>query len=154
MDWLTQLKVIGEIALAMVLCGAVGVEREAADKPAGLRTHMLVGGAAAMFVALGDALLTRFNMGSAYTAIQSDPIRITQAIITGVSFLGAGTILRRAKKEQVEGLTTAASILLCSGIGIAVALQQYVLAVGTTILAVLILRVVYSLECRISECGK
>ena len=63
-----------------------------------------------------------------------------EAIVTGISFLGAGTIFRRDASEQVQGLTTAASILLCAAIGISVALRQFVLAVGVTILALIVLR--------------
>ncbi|HEX8494598.1 MAG TPA: MgtC/SapB family protein [Pyrinomonadaceae bacterium] len=139
MDWISQLEIIGEVALAMLLGGMIGIEREMADKPAGFRTHMLVAGAAALLVGLGDALLHRFNIG-ANEYLRSDPIRIVEAIVTGISFLGAGTIFRRERGEQVEGLTTAASILLCSAIGIAVALRQFVLAAGTTVLALLTLR--------------
>lgn len=139
MDWISQVEIIGEVALAMLLGGLIGIEREIADKPAGFRTHMLVAGAAALLVGLGDALLHRFNIG-ANEYLRSDPIRIVEAIVTGISFLGAGTIFRRERGEQVEGLTTAASILLCSAVGIAVALRQFVLAAGTTVLALLALR--------------
>lgn len=139
MDLATQAYVIGEVALAMLLGGLIGVEREMADKPAGFRTHMLVAGAAAMLVGLGDALLQHFNAG-ANEFLRSDPVRIVEAIVTGISFLGAGTIFRRERGEQVEGLTTAASILLSSAIGIAVALRQFVMAVGVTLLALLTLR--------------
>lgn len=139
MDWVSQVEIIAEVALAMLLGGLIGIEREMADKPAGFRTHMLVAGAAALLVGLGDALLHRFNIG-ANEYLRSDPIRIVEAIITGISFLGAGTIFRRERGEQVEGLTTAASILLCSAVGIAVALRQFLLAAGTTVLALLALR--------------
>lgn len=139
MDWVSQVEIIAEVALAMLLGGLIGIEREMADKPAGFRTHMLVAGAAALLVGLGDALVHRFNIG-ANEYLRSDPIRIVEAIITGISFLGAGTIFRRERGEQVEGLTTASSILLCSAVGIAVALRQFLLAAGTTVLALLALR--------------
>lgn len=139
MDWIAQLQVIGEVALAMLLGGLIGLEREIANKPAGFRTHMLVAGAAALLVGLGDALLQRFTVAAGVN-LQSDPIRIVEAIVTGISFLGAGTIFRHSKSEHVEGLTTAASILLSSAIGISVALRQFVLAAGVTVLALLVLR--------------
>ncbi|HEV8341888.1 MAG TPA: MgtC/SapB family protein, partial [Candidatus Binatia bacterium] len=60
-DWLTQLTIIGEVALAILLGGIIGIEREVANKPAGFRTHMLVAGAAALLVGLGDALIRRFG---------------------------------------------------------------------------------------------
>jgi putative Mg2+ transporter-C (MgtC) family protein len=140
-----QFQVISEVALAMLLGGLVGLERELADKPSGLRTHMIVAGAAALLVGLGDALLGRFN-ASVDVGIRTDPIRIVEAIIAGVSFLGAGTIFRRGKGEQVEGITTAASLLLVSAIGISVALRQHVLAVGVTVLALTVLRGVNLIE--------
>lgn len=138
MNFIMQFEIIGEVALAMLLGGIIGFEREMADKPAGFRTQMLVAGAAALLVGLGDAMIRRFVVpgGSA----QVDPIRIVEAIVTGISFLGAGTIFRRSASEQVEGLTTAASILFCAAIGISVALRQFVLAVGVTILALIVLR--------------
>jgi putative Mg2+ transporter-C (MgtC) family protein len=134
MNFIFQLEVIGEVALAMLLGGIIGFEREMADKPAGFRTQMLVAGAAALLVGLGDALMRR------YSGEGTDPIRIVEAIVTGISFLGAGTIFRRSESEQVQGLTTAASILLCAAVGISVALRQFVLAVGVTVLALIVLR--------------
>jgi putative Mg2+ transporter-C (MgtC) family protein len=138
-NWILQLEIIGEVALAMLLGGFIGMERESADKPAGFRTHMLVAGAAALLIGLGDALLYRFNV-TTDANIQSDPIRIVEAIITGISFLGAGTIFRRTEGKSVEGLTTAASLLLSGAIGVAVALRQFILAVGITALALIVLR--------------
>ena len=138
MNFMMQFEVIGEVALAMLLGGVIGFEREMADKPAGFRTHMLVAGAAALLVGLGDALMRRFVGEGTHATV--DPIRIVEAIVTGISFLGAGTIFRRSESDQVQGLTTAASILLCSAIGISVALRQFVLAVGVTVLALIVLR--------------
>src|SRR5688500_16427080 len=151
MTWansLMQFGIIGEVALAMLLGGVIGFEREMADKPAGFRTHMLVAGAAALLVGLGDAMLRRFAMDTSVNA-SSDPIRIVEAIVTGISFLGAGTIFRRDRSEQVEGLTTAASILLCAAVGISVALRQFVLAVGVTVLALIVLRGLTFIEKRL-----
>ena len=129
MNWMMQLEIIGEVALAMLLGGVIGFEREVADKPAGFRTQMLVAGAAALLVGLADAMLLRFLI-EGKTNVTADPIRIVEAIVAGISFLGAGTIFRKDASEQVQGLTTAASILLCAAIGISVALRQFALAVG------------------------
>jgi putative Mg2+ transporter-C (MgtC) family protein len=143
MDWHAQLEILGLVALAIFFGGLIGVEREYADKPAGFRTHMLVAGSAALLVGLGNGLLSFFD-NSAHTSaavrIQSDPIRIVEAVITGVSFLGAGTIFRRAPSDHVEGLTTAAALLFSAAIGISVALKQFVLAAGVTLLGLMILR--------------
>jgi len=74
--------------------------------------------------------------------VRADPIRIIAAVITGISFLGAGTIIRQGQRGEVEGLTTAASLLFASAVGINVALSQWILAVGATFLALIILRVI------------
>lgn len=149
MNWLMQFEIIGEVALAMLLGGIIGFERELADKPAGFRTQMLVAGAAALLVGLGDAMVLRF-VSESKLHVTADPIRIVEAIITGISFLGAGTIFRRDQSEQVQGLTTAASILLCAAVGISVALRQFVLAIGVTLLALIVLRGLTGLENRIT----
>lgn len=129
------------VAVAMALGALLGLEREYADKPAGLRTHMIVAGASALLVTLGDPLVTYFDMTtSSGTAIATDPIRIIEAIITGVSFLGAGTIIYRQSQGVVEGLTTAAALLLSAGIGICVGVEQFTLAVGVTLLSLVALR--------------
>lgn len=140
MDWESQLPIIGEVALAMLLGGAIGVEREIADKPAGFRTHMLVAGAAALLVGLSSALVLNFSADRANDLLRFDPIRVVEAIVTAVGFLGAGTIFRRGETNHVEGLTTAASILLAAAIGIAVALRQFALAAAVTVLVLLVLR--------------
>lgn len=150
MNWFMQLEIIGEVALAMLLGGVIGFERELADKPAGFRTQMLIAGAAALLVGLGDALMVRFLV-EGKTTVTADPIRIVEAIVTGISFLGAGTIFRRSAEEQVQGLTTAASILLCAAIGISVALRQFVLAVGVTLLALIVLRGMTGIENRLAR---
>ena len=150
MNWAMQFEIIGEVALAMLLGGVIGFERELADKPAGFRTQMLVAGAAALLVGLGDALLLRFIV-EGKTNVNSDPIRIVEAIVTGISFLGAGTIIRRGSSEQVKGLTTAASILFCAAVGISVALRQFVLAIGVTLLALFVLRGLTGIENRLAR---
>ncbi|NGP88662.1 MgtC/SapB family protein [Fodinibius halophilus] len=128
-----------KVIFAMFLGGLMGLERELARKPAGLRTHMLVAGASSLLVVLGDIMIINYSTGSVVDAIQADPIRIMEAIITGISFLGAGTIIFRNQEETVEGLTTAASILYAAAIGITVALQQYLLAGVLTVIAIVIL---------------
>ncbi len=143
-----QLKILAEVVLAMILGSLIGLDREMAAKPAGLRTHMLVAGAATLFVGLGSALVVYFTSDLGQGLVGADPIRIVEAVITGVSFLGAGTIIRRAGEGQVEGLTTAASLLFSAAMGVAVALEQFVLAAGVTLLALLILRGVSWLERR------
>jgi putative Mg2+ transporter-C (MgtC) family protein len=146
MRWFGELEIVGEVALAILLGGLIGFEREAANKPAGFRTHMLVAGAAALLVGLSSALVERFGAGASAELINADPIRIVQGIIIGVSFIGGGTIIRHARTQQVEGLTTAASLLFTGAIGIAVALRQFVVAAGTTVLVLIVLRAAGVLE--------
>jgi len=146
-----QIQILAYVALAMCLGGLVGLDREAARKPAGLRTHMLVSGAAALLVLLGNVMVENYETKVA-SRLTSDPIRIIEAVITGVSFLGAGTIIRNQRESgQVEGLTTAASLLLAAAIGISVALAQFVVALGLTILILLVLRVLGYVENRFAE---
>ena len=146
-----QLQMLAYVGLAMFLGGLVGLDREAARKPAGLRTHMLVSGAAALLVLLGQVMVRSYDAKLA-SLLTSDPIRIIEAVITGVSFLGAGTIIRNHRDgNQVEGLTTAASLLLAAAIGISVALSQFILAVGLTLLVLLVLRFLGYLAGRFSE---
>jgi putative Mg2+ transporter-C (MgtC) family protein len=136
----TEFQILAYVAVAMLLGALIGLEREIKDKPAGLRTHMLVAGAAALLVALGDVVVDHFQVELGGHVVQSDPIRIIEAVITGVSFLGAGTIIRHWGTDQVEGLTTAASLLFAAALGICVALSWVPLAIGATLLALITLR--------------
>ena len=146
-----QLQILVYVGLAMLLGAVIGLEREVEDKPAGLRTHMLVAGAAALLVALGDVMIKHFDVVLGSELVRSDPTRIIQAVITGVSFLGAGTIIRRSVSRQVEGLTTAASILFAAAVGICVALLQLVLAVGVTVIVLITLRGVGFVQHRLEQ---
>ena len=142
-------QIFREVALAMLLGAVIGLDREAASKPAGIRTHMLVAGSAALLVGMGFLLVIESStLRASSEIIAADPIRIVQAIVIGVSFLGTGTIFRDrgAHGETVQGLTTAASLLMSSGIGIAVALKQIGLAVAITALVAGVLRVIGAVE--------
>lgn len=139
MEFDAQFWSVLKVMAAMFLGGLIGLERELASKPAGLRTHMLVTGSAALLVVLGDYMIQYYGSSSFVAAIQTDPIRIIEAIITGISFLGAGTIIFRRGDEIVEGLTTAASILFAAAIGIAVALDQFLMAAILTVMVIVIL---------------
>lgn len=133
-----QLIVLLHVAVAMALGSLIGFERERMERPAGLRTHMLVAGAAALFASLGNVLVRDFGLELNEGVLRADPIRVIEAIVTGVSFLGAGTIIRDS--GNVRGLTTAASLLFTAAIGLCTALSQFALAAGSTALALLILR--------------
>lgn len=118
----------------MLLGGIIGVDREIAKKPAGIRTNMLVAGAATLIIYFGDVIITHYNAPSVKDLVKADPAKIIQAVIQGISFIGAGTIIRN-KSSHIEGVTTAATLLFSASIGIAVGLSQFALAVGATLLA-------------------
>jgi len=128
---------LGEIVLrllvALALGGALGMERSYHGRPAGFRTHALVGLAsgALMLVTVYESVWFRAAEGSVHGTI--DPTRMAQGIMTGIGFLGAGVIMRHAL--TVRGLTTAASIWITAGIGILVGVGLYVPAVLTAALA-------------------
>lgn len=135
------------ISIAALLSGLIGFDRQRGNKPAGLRTHMLVGLGAALFVVLGELLPGYFSAETFQDdEMQYDPIRILEAVVGGVAFLGAGTIFFARGENVVKGLTTAASLWASAAMSMAVALGHYVLAVGTTLLIVFILNGVRLLE--------
>lgn len=149
MDWPHDLAELGLIALAMALGGFIGADREFARKPAGLRTHMLLAGASAVLTAGGmDMVKTFSRIPSEAGWLRLDPILVVQAVATAVGFIGAGTILHR-DSDHVEGLTTAASLLLTAAIGVAIASGRLVLGIGATVLALVTLRVLRMLEGRL-----
>lgn len=132
-----ELEMVLRILVAAILGAAVGYDRERHDKPAGLRTHMLVGMGSALFVASGALVLTGLEGDPATTRL--DLLRVSAAIATGIGFLGAGAILRSG--ASVRGLTTAAGIWVTAGIGVSVGVGQYVLAVGATLITVVVVAV-------------
>lgn len=117
------------LVLSVVFAGIVGLQRELGRKPAGLRTHILVGLGSTLFMILSAELL-------AGTGI--DPTRIAAAVITGMGFLGAGTIFR--SQGTIHGLTTAASLWVIAGIGMAVGAGYYLLALVATVLSFIVLQ--------------
>jgi putative Mg2+ transporter-C (MgtC) family protein len=152
LNW-PQLWIIGYVAFAMLMGAIIGLERELAGKPAGLRTHMLVAGAATLFIILGDFVVQRFGAELGDQLVRSDPIRLIEAVITGVSFLGAGTIIRHGSGQSIEGLTTAASMLLATTVGVTVALSQLLVALAITLLVLVILRVLSPIERWLKRCS-
>ncbi len=147
-----EFRVLLQAVIAIALGGLVGWEREQAGKWAGLRTHMLVAMAALLFIRLGQLLIPDTGE-SGRDLVQADPSRIIEAIVAGISFLGAGTIMRDRTKGKARGLTTAASLLLTATIGISVALDRYIIAIGSAILSLIILRVFNKLEDKITPAG-
>ena len=115
------------LVIAAVAGGIIGFERKKVNKPAGIRTLMLVSVGAALFTIVSVEAFT-----------EGDPSKIIAGIVTGIGFLGAGTIFRA--ENRVKGLTTAASMWAVAAIGITAGLGEYTLMVVTTILVYFILQ--------------
>lgn len=125
-------EIIFKLTLACVLGGVIGLERESLNRPAGLRTYTLVcvGSALAMLVSMD--MYYSFNQ-----TVNADPGRIAAQVISGIGFLGAGTIMREG--ATVRGLTTAAGLWTVACIGLAVGAGLYIPAIATTILILFVL---------------
>ena len=130
------------LLLATLLCGAVGIEREKRGRTAGLRTHLLVG--------VGSCLIMIISIyGFPATAGNRDVARLAAQIITGVGFLGAGAIIHR--NSGTKGLTTAATIWIVMAIGLACGSMNFILAIGGTILILIVLTFFRKFETRITN---
>lgn len=152
-DWLNEARiqelwVLLDILIAIALTGIIGFEREMRKKPAGFKTNMLVGASAALLVATGQIMVDEYETPGLVDHLSYDPLRLIQAIVVGVSFIGAGTILKSEGKEQIRYLSSAATILLSAGVGIAVSTQKYILAVGLTVIVFCINRIIGRIERR------
>ena len=123
--------------LAAGLSAVIGVEREFHGRPAGLRTHLLVGSGAALLVIVGQIVTGALARGGAEAGVRFDQARIIAGVVTGVGFLGAGTIIRQG--DWVRGLTTAASVWFVAGVGVAAGHGLYVIAAGAAITGFLVL---------------
>ena len=134
-----ELHFLIRLLVAAGLAAALGWEREHARKSAGLRTHMLVGIAAALYTTIGQLSVAEIPPHT--EGLRADPIRAVQAVAIGIGFLGSGVIFVSRNEDRVQGLTTAASIWATAAIGLAVGLEHYVLAVGATLLLLFVLRV-------------
>jgi putative Mg2+ transporter-C (MgtC) family protein len=143
LPWL-RLDLLGRLLLATLLGGLIGWDREAHGKPAGLRTNILI--------CVGAALLSdisvRFGGLSATDLARPDPARLAAQIVSGIGFLGAGTIIQA--RGSVTGLTTAATLWVVAAIGIAVGAGFFVEAVGSAVLVFLVLLPLGRLERRMA----
>ncbi|MEH6434804.1 MgtC/SapB family protein [Massilia sp. DD77] len=127
-------RIVVRLLVALVLGGLLGYERESVGASAGLRTHMLVSLGAALFVLIP----LQAGMG-----IQ-DLSRVLQGIVAGIGFLGAGAILKQTDKDDIKGLTTAASVWLTAAIGIAAGMGREATAVLSTLFALVVLAILRS----------
>jgi putative Mg2+ transporter-C (MgtC) family protein len=132
-----ELELVLRLLLSAVLAGAVGLEREISDQPAGFRTHMLVALGACLFAVISAYSVEGLFDGDQPVRVRFDPTRIAAQIVTGIGFLGAGAIIRYGM--SVRGLTTAASLWVVAAIGMAVGFGGYLVASVTTVITVLAL---------------
>jgi putative Mg2+ transporter-C (MgtC) family protein len=137
-DFRGEFPLLLRLLLAGALAAMLGWEREAAHKPAGLRTHMLVGIASALFTVLSSLAVSDYS--GPQGGLRSDPVRVIQAVAIGIGFLGSGVIFVDKTQERVLGLTTAASIWATAAIGIAAGLGHSVVAVGSAVILLVVLR--------------
>ena len=121
---LMSIELVVQFLLAVILGGIIGIEREKAHKPAGIRTHMLV--------ALGACLFTASSI-----VFGVDTGRIAAGIVTGIGFIGAGTII--GSKGNIKGITTAASLWTTSAVGLMIGMGEYFAGIVATLLVLFIL---------------
>jgi putative Mg2+ transporter-C (MgtC) family protein len=135
----------GQITLAAVLGGIIGIEREWRGRPAGFRTNILI--------ALGSCLFTILSIeGFPVKGNAQDTARIAAQVVSGVGFLGAGALLQT--RNKTKGMTTAATIWLVAAIGMAVGTGAYFLAVFTTVLTAVVLQLLRPVSKLVGEEGR
>lgn len=125
-------RVFGRVFLAALLGAMVGIQRERAGKPAGVRTHMLVSMGCAMVV----VACIEYGMGDDALS------RVIQGVVTGIGFIGAGAILKLEKQHEIEGLTTAAGVWMTAAIGIAAGIGRLGAAILGAVLTLVVLSIV------------
>lgn len=130
--------ILGRLLLAAVLGALIGIDRELKQRPAGLRTHILVAMGAATFSVITLELVSQ------YPGNNSDPVRVIEAVTAGVAFLAAGAIIQA--RGQVQGVTTGASMWLTAALGVACGAGDYSIAVMAALLTVFVLAVLSRFE--------
>lgn len=124
-----ELEFVPRMVVAFAVGAALGFERERRRKPAGLKTHVLVALASAMLMSLSELVQERGG------AAIGDPVRMAQGVLTGIGFIGAGTIIRQG--DSVIGITTAGTIWMAAALGLVAGGGFYVLAVSGAVLAII-----------------
>ena len=134
---LSDAEIIGRLAVSLAVGSALGLERELDGKEAGLRTHALLALGAGVFGVMSVAAFGTFVSDSSNGNVTVDVTRIASYVAAGVGFLAGGAIVR--EDSRVKGLTTAASLWVCAGVGLAAGLGFYVGAIAGTVLALVML---------------
>jgi putative Mg2+ transporter-C (MgtC) family protein len=140
---LPTLEAILRTFIAVVVGSLIGLDRELRNKPAGLRTHILISLAAALFTLITFELHAQFSDGDK----AADPVRIIEAVTAGVAFLAAGAIIQ--SRGNVQGLTTGANMWLAGALGVACGAGYYFIALIGTVFALLVLVVLAKVQARI-----
>lgn len=135
--------ILVRLGIAALLGAMIGFEREAHTAEAGLRTHILIAVAAALFTILAFEIFHTIEGGEN----RADPIRAVEAVTAGIAFLGAGAIFRQG--SGVQGLTTGAGMWLAGAVGMASALGHYIVGIFTAVLAVIVLALLRTFAHRI-----
>lgn len=148
--WVAFPIIVARLMLATLFGAAIGFEREWRNRPAGLRTHMLVCVAAATFAILTIEIIhaPMFKTES----VEMDPIRMVEAVTAGIAFLAAGTIM--FSRGEVHGLTTGAGMWLAGAIGLACGLGLWQIALFGTVLVMIVLGLLQSLEAKLDIGGE
>ena len=136
--WDMQVTIIIRVVIVALLAGLIGWERDRAGKAAGTRTMALVGISATLIVAIGEVLNRELNLG--------DPTRALHAVVTGIGFLGAGLIFTSGKSNEIQGVTTSATVFTTACMGVAVGLGFLWSAAAFTVITVVILRSTHLME--------
>lgn len=132
-----------KLVLGFILAGIIGLERSSWNKPAGFRTHSLVGLSAVLIMLCGEYMSKEYNI---------DPSRIPAQLLSGIGFVGAGTILRDG--FNVKGLTTAAGLLAVTCVGLSIGAGFYLGGIITTLIAYIILSYSYKLSDKLDHFGE
>ncbi|MBE0451276.1 MAG: MgtC/SapB family protein [Clostridia bacterium] len=138
---LLELDSIIKILLAVFIGGVIGLEREAINRPAGLRTHILV--------CVASALIMDVNIKLIVGYVNADPVRMGAQVISGMGFLGAGTIIKEG--VTVKGLTTAAGLWSVACLGLVIGAGYYMLALFAVVIMWITLKVFSRFETRINK---
>jgi putative Mg2+ transporter-C (MgtC) family protein len=146
-----ELAIVLQLAYTVLLSGLIGWERERHRRPAGLRTHILVALSATMITAMGE-LFVRGYVGMD-DVVSVDPSRMVHGLLTGIGFIGAGTIFHARRGDTVLGVTTAASLFAVTVLGIAVGLGFYVLAAAAALIIFSVLRILRGVERSLAQLG-
>ena len=136
---ITTTDIISRIAMAILLGSIVGLERTFSGKPAGMRTYSMVALGSAIFVIIADIVLAQVGNASVV-----NPLVLAAAVVSGIGFIGAGLLI--SHNDKIIGLTTAAGLWVSSGIGMAAGFGFFMLAIISTVAALVIFIVLWFLE--------